>query len=239
VAEPWEVRDLTAHPGELHALDVEDPPRRQVLVMRPAGSALVLGSAQPEDDVDHRAAVALGIDVVRRRSGGGAVLVEPDELVWVDVVVPRGDRWWDDDVGRASHWLGDAWAEAITAIVGGGDGVAQVHRGGLRRSALSPVVCFAGLGPGEVTVGGRKVVGLSQRRSRTLARFQTSVLLRWDPARHAELLGPGLRRALAAAVDGPDVAGVADAVGALPVAGLGAVSGDAVVDALVSALGRR
>ena len=39
---------------------------------------LVLGSAQPDTDVDQRVAGALGVDVVRRRSGGGAVLLWGD-----------------------------------------------------------------------------------------------------------------------------------------------------------------
>jgi hypothetical protein len=53
-------------------------------------------------------------------------------------------------------------------------------------------VCFAGLAAGEVIVDGAKVVGISQRRTRAGARFQCSVPLRWDAARHAELLAPGI-----------------------------------------------
>ena len=116
---------------------------------------------------------ATGVEVVRRRSGGGAVLVEPIGTLWVDVVLPRGDALWDDDVGRAAHWLGDAWAAAI------GDR-AVVHRGAMVRAPLSDAVCFAGLGPGEVTVDGRKVVGISQRRTREAARFQCVAYERWD-----------------------------------------------------------
>jgi lipoate-protein ligase A len=118
--------------------------------------------------------VATGIDVARRRSGGGAVFVEPGGTLWVDVVLPRGDPLWDDDVGRAAHWLGDAWAAAI------GDR-AVVHRGAMVRGPLSDLVCFAGLGPGEVTVDGHKVVGISQRRTRDAARFQCVAYERWDP----------------------------------------------------------
>jgi lipoate-protein ligase A len=228
--------------GDLHALDpgLDGTPRRRVLVMRPDRPALVLGSTQPDGDVDHEAAGCLGIDVVRRRSGGAAVLVEPGGLVWVDIVVPRDDPLWDDDVGRASHWLGEVWADAIAAVPGAapdGGPDPQVHRGGLQRSALSPVVCFAGLGPGEVTVAGRKVVGMSQRRTRGLARFQTSVPLRWDAGRHVELLRPGLARAL----DQPDPndPAVAAAVEALPVGALVGVQSGALVAALLDALRRR
>ena len=136
--------------------------------------ALVLGSRQAMVDVS-------GIEVVRRRSGGGAVYVAPGGTLWVDVVVPRGDDLWDDDVGRATHWLGDAWAAAI------GDR-ALVHRGPMVRNEWSDLVCFAGLGPGEVTVDGRKVVGISQRRTRQAARFQCVAYERWDPQPLVDLL---------------------------------------------------
>ena len=57
----------------------------------------------------------------------------------------------------------------------------RVHRGGLERSSLSDLVCFGGLGPGEVTLHGQKVVGVSQRRTREMARFQCVVHQRWSP----------------------------------------------------------
>ncbi|MEO8162896.1 MAG: hypothetical protein ABI590_03865, partial [Ilumatobacteraceae bacterium] len=40
---------------------------------------------------------------------------------------------------------------------------------------------FAGLGPGEVLTNGRKVVGISQRRTNQSARFQCFVHRRWVP----------------------------------------------------------
>ncbi len=142
-------------------------------VTRPA---VVLGSTQALDAVVPAAA---GLDVARRRSGGGAVLVEPGRVAWADVVVPAGDPLWAADVGRAAWWLGDVWVAALAAsgLPGG-----EVHRGGLVRSAWSSQVCFAGLGPGEVTVGGRKAVGISQRRTRAGVLFQCALPLAWDPA---------------------------------------------------------
>ncbi|MFN8024333.1 MAG: hypothetical protein U0Q03_22580 [Acidimicrobiales bacterium] len=153
-------------------------------VTRPA---LVLGSAQRDEVVDAAAAAAAGIDVVRRRSGGGVVLLVPGESVWLDVVVPRGDPRWDDDVARAMWWLGDVWCEAL-----GGLGVAgaSVHRGGLVHTAWSRLVCFDGIGSGEVVVGDRKVVGISQRRTRDWLRLQSSVHLEWRPDLLVSLLSP-------------------------------------------------
>ncbi|HVW31171.1 MAG TPA: hypothetical protein VHL53_01415, partial [Acidimicrobiia bacterium] len=82
--------------------------------------------------------------------------------------------------------------------------------GALRTSAWSPRVCFAGLGPGEVTIAGRKVVGLAQRRTREGALFQCCALLRWEPQRLLALLAlDDAARARGAA----ELAGVATGVG--------------------------
>ncbi|HUR18026.1 MAG TPA: hypothetical protein VMZ51_03695 [Acidimicrobiales bacterium] len=147
--------------------------------------ALVLGSTQPSTDADSAAAAAAGVDVVRRRSGGGAVLVEPRRMVWADVVVPSSDPLWQADVGRAFWWLGDVLAAALDSL--GVPGLA-VHRGGLLSSRWSRMVCFAGIGPGEVTAAGAKVVGISQRRVRSGSFFQCAIPRVWDPHAMAALL---------------------------------------------------
>lgn len=154
---------------------------------------LVLGSTQ--DDVPFR-----GVEVVRRRSGGGAVLVTSDGVVWVDVFVPAGHPVWEQDVGRAFWWLGDAWAGALASL--GVAGRVEVHRGALVGSRWSRQVCFAGLGPGEVTVDGRKAVGIAQRRTREGALFQCALALAWEPGRIAHLLalGPDAEGELSGAV---------------------------------------
>jgi lipoate-protein ligase A len=165
---------LRGTPAELHAREI-DWSRRSVTVCEATSTAVVLGSTQPEPPPG-------GTPTVRRRSGGGAVWVAPGDPMWVDVVVPRDDPQWDDDVGRAFWWLGEAWAEAL-----GGD--AEVHRGSLCTTQWSRQVCFAGLGPGEVTMGGRKVVGIAQRRTRHGALFQCAVLRTWDPGPLVARLG--------------------------------------------------
>jgi lipoate---protein ligase len=180
VSKPWRVERWSGTASAFHGRDL--PAERAVWCLSPSVPALVLGSTQRHEVVRPGSPV----EVVRRRSGGGAVLLVPDDVVWVDIVVPRGDPLWSDDVGVASYWLGDVWAQALTSLGIPG----EVHRGALCTTPWSRLVCFAGLGPGEVTVEGRKAVGISQRRSRTLARFQTAAYVRWDPAALVELLEP-------------------------------------------------
>lgn len=183
-----------------------EPQSRAVRVVEVTRPALVLGSTQPAGDVDEAAAARAGVEVVRRRSGGGAVLLAPGETLWLDVVIPAGDPLWSPDVGRAFHWLGRAWTEALRRL----GLVASWHDGPMQHTPWSRRVCFAGLGPGEVLVEGRKVVGLSQRRTRGAALFQCCALLRWDPGNLLDLLAltPEERERAAA-----DLEGVAIGVG--------------------------
>jgi lipoate-protein ligase A len=181
----WSISTRRAPAADLHALELPTS-GRHVWLLEASSPALVLGSTQPATDADAVACATAGVEVERRRSGGGAVLVGPGECVWIDVLVPPGDLLWHDDVGRASWWLGEAWVRALSAL--GVDGC-RVHHGGMLPSAWSKVVCFAGLGPGEVVDdAGAKVVGISQRRTRSMARFQCAVPLRWDPAHLSGLL---------------------------------------------------
>lgn len=181
----WPLERHREEAATFHARSLPEPVRRGAWLCEPTGPALVLGSAQRDDVVDRAACAAAGVDVVRRRSGGGAVLVEPGSLLWVDVLVPAGDPLWEHDIGRAFLWLGEAWVGALADI-----GVAaSAHRGPLIRNRWSDLVCFAGLGPGELTdPTGRKVLGISQRRTRGGARFQCAVLRSWAPARLLSLL---------------------------------------------------
>ncbi len=191
----WLVRELRGSASELHGAELaaESPPGEAVVwVLEVDRPALVLGSAQRADDVDHEVAAREGVEVARRRSGGGAVLLAPGEAVWVDFLVPRGHPLWDDDVSRSSLWLGSIWAAALAQL---GVRGAQVHSGGMQCALAGSAVCFAGLGPGEVTSDGAKVVGISQRRTRVGARFQSVLLSRWDARGYERLLAPGLGRA--------------------------------------------
>ena len=87
---------------------------------------------------------------------------------------------------RAAFWVGAWWSAALRSF-----GIAgpRVHEGPSVEAPWSRLVCFAGVGPGEVSVGPRKVVGVSQWRARQGALFQTCAYHRWDPRPLVNLLG--------------------------------------------------
>jgi len=174
-----------------------------------------------------------GLDVVRRRSGGGAVLVSPGDPVWIDVWLPVGDPLWTADVTRAFTWLGRTWASALESLGLTGVGVQGPEPGAC--TPWSSLVCFGGIGAGEVTVDGRKVVGLAQRRDRHGAWFHGACLLRWDPTVLLGALVPdGNRRAEAGAELADAAVGLVDA--ALAQGGAPVPTADAVAAAFLDSL---
>jgi lipoate-protein ligase A len=175
----WSLIRRRSTAGEFHAREIPDPARPEIWVHEITAPALVLGSTQRGPGVADEAACAeAGIEVVRRRSGGGAVLLLPGEVVWVDVILPAGHDGWADDVHRPMVWLGERLAEAFSAA---GLSGAEVHRGAMRSTSHSRLICFDGLGPGELTIGGIKLVGISQRRTRAAARLQCCWYVDYDP----------------------------------------------------------
>ncbi len=147
--------------------------------------AVVIGSSQPDSDIDSRCAKEMGVEIVRRRSGGGAILLVPGQHVWIDFWLPVGDALWLDDVVVAAGWLGELF---VSALDDAAIGDLSVHRGPATNDALSRKVCFLGRGPGEVFCSEKKIVGLSQRRTRDWIRFQTIMHRRFCAEQTADLL---------------------------------------------------
>jgi lipoate-protein ligase A len=167
-ARPWDVERRSLSAQAAHDLDLPPGTGRKVWVFEPTNAAVVLGSTQRDDIVDRVVAAASGLDVARRRSGGGAVLLDTS-VVWIDFVIARDDPLWVDDIARSMQWLGQLWSSVLSRI----EIDAVVHEGPPIISALARAICFCGVGHGEVIVDGRKAIGISQRRTRDGARFQS------------------------------------------------------------------
>ena len=194
----WRVVRETGPAEDFHRRDPDGDPGHQFWILRPSRPTLVLGSTQPAELVRTDRAATDGIEVCRRRSGGGLVYLDPATDCWLDAIVPVGSPLWHDDVGRAFHWLGRRWADTISDLLGPAGPALANHPRPTRAPNPRPLWCFAGIGHGEVTIGASKVVGLSQRRTRGWIRLQSLVLGAWPGRRllpyldldvAAELLG--------------------------------------------------
>ncbi len=175
---------IAEDPATFHARTFDHVDHALWVPVLSARRTLVLGSSQLLDTIDEQYLATNSIATATRRSGGGAVLVSSVDLVWFDVVISRDSQHWVDDVGHSFTWLGAACQAGLADL--GVD--TYMHRGRLSPSTWSSQICFAGLGPGELTIDGRKVVGMSQRRTRTHARFQVAILRHWNGAEHAAML---------------------------------------------------
>jgi lipoate-protein ligase A len=146
----------------------------------PATSAVVVGLRPLE---------LVGATVLRRRAGGGAVLVD-DQMLCGAVCVPIEQV--AADVTESYRWLGDLLAGVL-----GGRRVevdeARADVAGLRARAdsvsrLLLACCYGALSPHEVVdLDGRKIAGLAQVRRRHAALFQFGILFR-DQSPLADLL---------------------------------------------------
>jgi len=204
--------------GELYDYAVirqwTDPTMVVVTALAPT---VVLGGNQSVDVLDLERVATTPLR--RRRGGGGMVLVQPGD-VWVDWWLPVNDHRWSADVHemsvRAGRWWRDALVPHVTPDV-------VVHEGPLEGDRAHRVVCFAGRGPGEVFVNDRKAVGITQWRVREGA-YLSSILhasASSDVLRFLKDPSPGLAAAL-------DHHRLGDLV---------AVDGEVIVDALALASG--
>ena len=164
---------------DFHARPLPTDPHPHIWWFTPTQSALVLGSTQDLSVVNSTECRKRGIEIVKRHSGGGAVLLSSETTVWIDVVLPATHELSVSDIGQAPLWLGELFQHVLIDL-----GVADLtlHETAMEKSDWSTLICFAGRGPGEVfTSNGRKVVGISQRRTREWVRFQIVVSLAWRP----------------------------------------------------------
>jgi lipoate-protein ligase A len=195
VADSYRLVRSASTAADFHARPVPEPARCEIWWHEVTAPALVLGSMQSADAVDRDACRAAGIEVVRRRSGGGAVLLVPGSVTWIDVIVPAGSPGWADDIHVPMLWLGGHLAAVLGELMP--ERAIRVHEGAMVGTEWSASVCFDGLGAGEILLDGRKLVGISQRRTRHAARLQCCWYSEYDPADLVRLLDAAQRPGVA------------------------------------------
>jgi len=164
------------------------------------GRWLSIGMAESIADVDAARAAAEGVTVVRRPSGGTAVL-HLDQLAW-SLTLPASHALACPDIVE-SYRAQAAIALDFCARLG------VVARAATLEEARAPLpdpllalACFGGLVPHEIVVGepARKLIGWAQVRRRGVVMHHAVLSRRFDPAALAGLLRTDRAR-LAAALD--------------------------------------
>ncbi len=197
------------------------PPTVRFFAWSPPAVSLGYGQAL-DDGIDRAACARLGLGLVRRPTGGSAILHEGPERELTYSVVARGaDFAGAEDLLESYRVLGAGLAGGLARL-----GVAaEVVPLARRRAAAGPAFCFARAGAYEIAVGGRKLVGSAQRRQGGGFLQHGSVLLDADPARLRAVF-PGIADPLAGVTSLAAVLGrrpTFDEVAAALAAGLGEV----------------
>ncbi len=121
--------------------------------------AVSLGRHQPLEEIDQEAVRARGYDIVRRPTGGRAIL-HTDELTYA-VTAPA-------DEPRVAGSLMDAYLRLSNALLSGlrslGLDAADKAGGHVRAGRDVSAACFEVPSAYEITAGGRKLIGSAQSR---------------------------------------------------------------------------
>ena len=162
-----------------------------------------------------RGEICPGVDAVRRPTGGRSVFHGPE----ITYAVACPDRAWGGPK-RLLRTVHGALAEGLRSIGVAIDDVPRSRRAASGSSAvpgptLSTAACFRDPAPGELTVGGRKLVGSAQRRRGGGLLQHGSVLLE-DRQTLADLEGTaaGTGSSAAAAWAGPPAIGLRETLSA-------------------------
>lgn len=158
----------------------DQPPTLRLYAWNPA--CLSLGVGQKASDADDSQIMLQGWNVVRRPTGGRAIL-HTDELTY-SVTVPSGHPWAALDIVTSYRQISAGLMRAVESL--GADPHAE------RRSEPSPArpgpVCFEVPSHYEITVDGRKLIGSAQVRRRHGLLQHGSLPLYGDLARICDAL---------------------------------------------------
>ena len=174
----WKIETKYTETALAHEANLKDWETPTIWVIEPKDTCLVLGKSEREKSyLNFEYIRENNLNLTTRQSGGGAVLVDPQDILWVDVFVPKNSQLWESDIAKASIGIGNAWNQALKEVKVS----SSVYTGEFLRSTLSDLVCFAGKGPGEIFREGKKILGISQRRSKLGTRFQCALVIEWNP----------------------------------------------------------
>jgi lipoate-protein ligase A len=144
---------------------------------------LSFGRNQKTVGYDRAALEVAGIAVVRRPTGGRAILHHREITYSVTAPAPDGET-----ISAAYDWINDLLLRALRSL--GADAAIAAPTG--RAPAPDANPCFAEPTAGEITLHGRKLVGSAQYREAGAMLQHGSILISDDQSSLAALAGGGV-----------------------------------------------
>lgn len=158
----------------------ESLPTLRLYAWTPA--CLSLGHAQPFADVDMARLTSHGWEVVRRLTGGRAIL-HTDELTY-SVIAPANEPRVEGSVLESYNRLAQALLLAVKSL----DVPVEMKEGKANNDATPNPVCFEVPSTYEITVNGKKLIGSAQARKREGVLQHGSLPLTGDLSRICQTL---------------------------------------------------
>ncbi len=158
----------------------DSPPTLRLYAWTPA--CLSLGYAQPYADVDTRRLKERGWEVVRRVTGGRAIL-HTDELTY-SVIAPNNEPRVVGTVLESYHRL----AQVLLLAVKNLEAPVEMKEGKANDTSTNNPICFEVPSTYEITVNGKKLIGSAQARKKDGALQHGSLPLTGDLSRICQAL---------------------------------------------------
>ena len=158
----------------------ESLPTLRLYAWTPA--CLSLGHAQPFSDVDMNRLKQHGWEVVRRVTGGRAIL-HTDELTY-SVIAPSNEPRVEGSVLESYNRLAQALLLAVKEL----ELPVEMKEGKVSDNTIPNPVCFEVLSTYEITVNGKKLIGSAQARKKEGVLQHGSLPLTGDLARICQAL---------------------------------------------------
>lgn len=156
--------------------------------------ALIYGRRGGDEDAARRRAGELDYDLLRRRSGGGAVLAGP-WLLGVNLLLPAAHGLAQLSPVESFRWFGRCWQQVLREQGRASqlaDATSIATHNATAQAAALDWICFAGLGHGELLdMQGRKLLGLAQYRSRLGVLLSAGLLIAPTPWEDLEWIHTG------------------------------------------------
>lgn len=170
--------------------------------------AVSFGYFQRSQEIDVAACRRSGIRLVRRPTGGRAVLHRRD--LTYSVIIPLRPPWSGLSIHESYRRINACLERGLKIF-----GVSTSMRNGSSQAPrVSSPFCLSAVARDELLVGGKKVLGSAQRRFPTALLQQGSILLDFDPNDHFALLRGGERAAASRSFD--LIGSLREALGWLP-----------------------
>lgn len=141
-------------------------------------SCITIGYFQKNDDINSEKCKEDGIDVIRRITGGRAVLHE-DELTY-SIIVGEDNHLMDKSINLSYRFISEGIARGLNLY---GIEVDDLNKGErIERDSLS-AACFNAHALYEICINKKKVVGSAQNRKNGVVLQHGSIILKFDSNR--------------------------------------------------------